>query len=214
MILVLIGPPGCGKGTQADMLVERQGFAKLSTGDLLRSHIAAKTDIGMQAEGFMAQGKLVPDAVLMNIIGREIEKLGNKVILDGFPRNVNQAIELEKLLGGFNKVAVLSIKVEEEEIVKRITGRRICAKCGASYHVLFNVPKTDGKCDKCGGDLVQRPDDNVEKVSVRLGVYKKDTQPVIEYFSKLCYTREVIGTGNKEDIFERLSKELKLAEFH
>ena len=214
MILVLIGPPGCGKGTQADLLVERQGFKKLSTGDLLRSHVKDKTSVGQRAESYMAQGKLVPDSILMEILGQEIRKIGDKVILDGFPRNLSQARELEELLGGFGRVAVLSIKVDEEEIVKRIAGRRTCGKCSASYHVLFNPPRVDGNCDKCGSELVQRPDDNAEKVKVRLDVYKKDTQPVMEYFSKRCFLEDIVGTGDKEDIYMRLAGAIITAGIH
>ena len=213
MILILIGPPGCGKGTQADLLVERRGYKKLSTGDLLRGHIRDKSSVGQKAESYMAQGKLVPDAILLEIIGKEIEKLGDKVILDGFPRNLSQTMALEKLLGGFGNVFALSIMVDEDEIVRRVAGRRTCGKCSASYHVIFDRPRIECRCDKCGGELVQRPDDNAEKVKVRLDVYRKETQPVIDYLSKNCYLKSVEGAGEKEDIYKRLVDEMVTGHF-
>ena len=182
MDIILIGPPGSGKGTQAKMIVDRYHVKHVSTGDILRENVRNGTPLGVEAKKFMDAGKLVPDSLLIDIIKDRLAKDDVKAgwMLDGYPRTIPQAEALDKILPALGQKidVVLNIDVPDEELVKRVTGRRMC-KCGATYHVSFNKPKVEGKCDACGGELYQRADDTEETVKQRLNAYHAQTQPPI-----------------------------------
>ena len=206
MILVFLGPPGAGKGTQAKLLSQRMGFLHLSTGDLLREAVKNQTPLGKKAKEYMDRGELVPDELIVQLIEETMPKDGN-VILDGFPRTVNQALALEEMLKGKGeKISkVLFFDVPDEVIIDRLSGRRVCSKCGAVYHVKYNPPKIEGVCDLCGGSLVQRDDDKEEVVKKRLEVYRKQTQPLIEFYQD----RGIIYRFDAEKGVEELFEEVK-----
>jgi adenylate kinase len=206
VILVFLGPPGAGKGTQAKLLSQRMGFLHLSTGDLLREAVKNQTPLGKKAKEYMDRGELVPDELIVQLIEETMPKDGN-VILDGFPRTVNQALALEEMLKAKDeKISkVLFFDVPDEVIIDRLSGRRVCSKCGAVYHVKYNLPKIEGVCDLCGGSLVQRDDDKEEVVKKRLEVYRKQTQPLIEFYQD----RGIIYRLDAEKGVEELFKEVK-----
>ncbi len=207
MIIVLMGAPGAGKGTQADLLIESGKYRKISTGDVLRKHIKMGTQIGKNAESIIAQGKLVPDDVLLEILRQELGSNEKEVIiLDGYPRNVAQAKTLQSLSQVHRVKGAVVLDVEREELIARISGRRVCQACGATFHVSANPPKTQGKCDKCGGMLIQRPDDVPEKVRVRLDVFDKETKPVIDFYNQMKSLTSVSADGSKEEIYKALKK--------
>jgi len=187
MIVILLGPPGSGKGTQAKELATRRGLVQLSTGDMLRSAVAAGTEIGIKAKPIMEKGRLVPDEIVIGILAERIEKpdCKNGVILDGFPRTLAQASALDAVLQRMKvKIdAVIELKVDDQELMDRISGRFTCARCGAGYHDRFKRPKVSGVCDACGStDFVRRPDDRAETVRDRLMVYYRETSPLIGYY--------------------------------
>lgn len=205
MITILTGPPGAGKGTQADLLVERKGFAKLSTGDALRSQIQDGTDIGKKAESFMSSGQLVPDKILLEVLGAELTKRkGTRILLDGYPRNVVQVATLDSLASDFPVTSVVDIQVPKELLVERLCGRRVCGSCGASYHTEFSPPRPDGSCPKCGTMVVQRPDDSEEKAGIRLDVYDNETRPILELYDQRGICRHVDGCGDLESVYQRI----------
>ena len=204
MNLIFLGPPGAGKGTQAKLLSARYEIPQISTGDILRASVREQTPMGLRAKSYMDSGSLVPDEVVVGIVEERLQKEDCKkgFILDGFPRTIAQADSLKVTLDsiGKNIQHVISIAVDNEELLTRITGRRTCEKCGKGYHVSFDPPKTQGKCDVCGGDLCQRDDDKEETMRKRLTVYDLQTEPLIEYYSKQSLLRTVPGTGSIEDI--------------
>jgi len=208
MNLILLGPPGAGKGTQAAKIIEKYKIPQISTGDILRAAVREGTELGKEAQKYMNEGKLVPDSIVIGIIKERLQKddCKNGYILDGFPRTIVQAEELDKMLKemGSKLDVVISIEVPDEEIIQRITGRRMCKECGAVYHIKYNPPKRDGICDKCNGQLYQRDDDKEETVRARLDVYKKQTEPLKEYYSKQNILKEVDGTGDINKIFEQI----------
>ncbi len=205
MILVFLGPPGAGKGTQAKLLSQRMGFLHLSTGDLLREAVKNQTPLGKRAKEYMDRGELVPDELIVQLIEETMPKDGN-VILDGFPRTVNQALALEEMLKGKGeKISkVLFFDVPDEVIIDRLSGRRVCSKCGAVYHVKYNPPKIEGVCDLCGGSLVQRDDDKEEVVRKRLEVYRKQTQPLIEFYQDRSIIYRLDAEKGVEELFEEV----------
>ena len=205
MILVFLGPPGAGKGTQAKLLSQRMGFLHLSTGDLLREAVKNQTPLGKKAKEYMDRGELVPDELIVQLIEETMPKDGN-VILDGFPRTVNQALALEEMLKGKGeKISkVLFFDVHDEVIIDRLSGRRVCSKCGAVYHVKYNPPKIEGVCDLCGGSLVQRDDDKEEVVRKRLEVYRKQTQPLIEFYQDRSIIYRLDAGKGVEELFEEV----------
>lgn len=205
MILVFLGPPGAGKGTQAKLLSQRMGFLHLSTGDLLREAVKNQTPLGKKAKEYMDRGELVPDELIVQLIEETMPKDGN-VILDGFPRTVNQALALEEMLRvkGEKISKVLFFDVSDEVIIDRLSGRRVCSKCGAVYHVKYNPPKVEGVCDLCGGTLVQRDDDKEEVVRKRLEVYRKQTHPLIEFYQERGIIYKLDAGKGVEELFEEV----------
>lgn len=197
MQLILMGPPGAGKGTQAAELVKKFGIPQISTGDMFRAAVKEGTALGQKAAECMKSGALVPDEVTIGIVKERLSKedCAKGFILDGFPRTVEQADALEKILADLGKslTAVINIHVPFEELIERATGRRICKKCGSTYHVKFNAPKVENKCDECGGELYQRADDTAETMKNRLSVYESSTRPLIEYYKKAGKYTEIDG---------------------
>lgn len=213
MRLILLGPPGAGKGTQAKMLTERHGIPQISTGDILRAAVAAGTPLGRQAKAYMERGALVPDEVVIGIIRDRLKEADCQrgYILDGFPRTVAQAEALTATLRGLKAelTAVVSLEVQEAELVRRLAGRRTCQECGEPYHVEFHPPRKTGVCDKCGGPLVQREDDREETIRRRLRVYQEQTAPLIEYYRARSVLRTVNGLGEMGEIFARICRVLE-----
>jgi|694.fasta_scaffold42452_2 adenylate kinase len=207
MIIVLMGAPGAGKGTQADLLVERSGYRKISTGDALRKHVKLGTPVGKQAGEIMARGELVPDQVLLQVLKEEIGSNPKEVIiLDGYPRNLSQAETLKTVVEGTHPVVgCMHLDVSRQDIVSRLSGRRVCSGCGASFHVTANPPKKEGVCDKCTASLYQRPDDDPKSISVRLDVYDKTTEPVLDYYRKRGLYSKINGGGVTNEIFKELT---------
>ncbi len=205
MNIILLGPPGAGKGTQAGKIIEKYKIPQISTGDILRAAVREGTELGKEAQKYMNEGKLVPDSVVIGIIRDRLKEddCKNGYLLDGFPRTIAQAEELDNILSEMNSSldCVISIEVLDEEIIQRITGRRMCKECGAVYHIKYSPPSKDGICDKCGGNLYQRDDDKEETVRERLEVYKKQTEPLKEYYNKKGILKEVEGTGSIDSIF-------------
>jgi adenylate kinase len=212
MKIILLGPPGAGKGTQAKNIGEYYSLPHISTGDILRENINNNTPLGIKARSYMSRGELVPDELLITIIKDRLSKsdCSNAFLLDGYPRTIPQADALQMILTESNKKldVVLNISVDDEELIKRLSCRRMCA-CGASYHVIFNPPLKDGICNTCKGKLYQRDDDKEDAVRNRLIVYKKQTQPLIEYYSKKGILRTIDGGNGISQIFEDIKKVLE-----
>ena len=207
MIVVLTGAPGAGKGTQADLLNQREGYKKLSTGDALRKHVKMGSEIGKIAGSVMERGELVSDELLFRILKEELSLIGKSetVLLDGYPRNVAQAEALESLSGLHPVKKVVLLDVPRAELIARLSGRRVCGSCGASFHVTEHPTKVEGICDRCGGKVGQRPDDNPSSVAVRLDVYEKATRPVLDFYKKKGVFSEVSGCGELEVVYRTLS---------
>ncbi len=212
MNIILLGPPGAGKGTQAKKISEYFSLPHISTGDILRENISNNTSLGLKAKSYMSRGELVPDELLITIIKDRLSRkdCSEGFMLDGYPRTIPQADALQMILteSGKKLDAVLNISVEDEDLIKRLSGRRMC-KCGASYHVSFNPPKKDGVCDVCKEKLYQRDDDKAEAVRNRLDVYKKQTQPLIDYYDKKGILRTIDGGKDIPKIFENIKEVLE-----
>ncbi len=208
MNIILLGPPGAGKGTQAKQLVEDYGIPQVSTGDMLRAAVKEGSPLGVEAKKHMEAGTLVPDSVVIGLVKERIQQkdAAKGFMLDGFPRNVSQAETLDKMLGELNlKIDhVVSVEVPSKELLGRLTGRRTCRNCNAMFHVMFNPPKKDGVCDKCSGELYQRADDNEATVSSRLKVYDEQTAPLIDYYSKQGKVRTIDGVGEISSIYAKI----------
>lgn len=204
MNLMLFGAPGAGKGTQAKFLIEKYGIPQISTGDILRAAIADKTDMGMEAKKFMDDGKLVPDSTIIGIIKDRLaqEDCKNGFILDGFPRTLPQAEALDQLMKdmGISLDKVISLNVPDELIVGRITGRRVCSSCGASFHVEFNPSQKENVCDYCNSELIIRKDDNADTVKSRLEAYHEQTAPLIDFYTKMGVIITLDGTKDVSDV--------------
>ncbi len=183
MILVLIGPPGAGKGTQCKRLVDRYGLKHLSSGDIFRSEIAAQTEVGITAKRFIDDGKLVPDPVVIEMMTKAVIEAGD-CILDGFPRTVNQAKSLDEALneGGCSIKAVVVLEIDDAIVAGRLSERRVCLECGATFHLQYSKPAADGVCDACGSKLIHRDDDKAEVINNRLTTYHQQTSPIVEYY--------------------------------
>ncbi len=208
MKLILLGPPGSGKGTQAGMLRDKFKIPQISTGDLLRSAGSAKSELGIKAQEFMDKGHLVPDELVLGMIRERLQKEDCKdgYVLDGFPRTVLQAEKLEELLASVGEKLdkVVDLEVNREEIVVRLTGRRTCRGCNAMFHETLKPAKQPGVCDHCGGELYQRADDNEETVISRLKEYENKTAPLKEFYRKQGNLKSAKGSGSMDDIFERI----------
>lgn len=204
MNIVLLGPPGSGKGTQAQLLVEAFNIPQISTGDILRAAVAAQTELGKQAKSYMNKGELVPDALVVRIVEERLKEpdCARGFILDGFPRTVAQAEALDKLPCTIH--AALNVVVDNAELIKRLTGRRTCRTCGAMYHIYFGPPRQDGVCDKCNGELYQRDDDREETIQNRLTVYAEQTNPLIQWYQKKNILHTINGIGSVQEIFDRI----------
>jgi adenylate kinase len=208
MNLILLGPPGAGKGTQAKMVAHKYGLPHISTGDMFRETAASASELGNKLQSFMSQGKLVPDDVVIEVVKTRLAKpdCANGFLLDGFPRTVKQAEELDKLLAEENRKIsiVLNIDLSDGEIVKRLSSRRVCIGCGASYNLVTQSPKVADVCDQCLGKVVQRSDDNAETVANRLRVYHEQTSPLIDYYTRADVLKKVDGSRSVEEVFKNL----------
>jgi adenylate kinase len=214
--LVLMGLPGAGKGTQAERIVENYGIPHISTGDMFRAAMKEGTELGLQAKSFMDKGELVPDEVTIGIVRERLSKedCQKGFLLDGFPRTVPQAEALENLLVDLNKKIdyVININVDKELLMERLTGRRICKECGSTYHLVFNPPAKEGVCDRCGGELYQRADDNAETVQNRLDVNIKQQEPLLTFYELKGYLRTIDGQQDINKVFTDI--EHLLGELH
>ena len=213
MYLILLGPPGAGKGTQAKMLAERYRVPQISTGDILRVAVAAGTPLGKEAKTYMDRGALVPDEVVIGIVRDRLTEpdCQGGYLLDGFPRTVAQVEALTRMLRelGVPLPTVVSLDVGEEEVVRRLAGRRTCQACGEPFHVEFHPARLEGVCDKCGGDLIQREDDKEETIRRRLQVYREQTEPLIGYYQTQGLLETVNGLGETGEVFARISSKLE-----
>ncbi|MCQ2358850.1 MAG: adenylate kinase [Phascolarctobacterium sp.] len=205
MYILLMGPPGAGKGTQAERLIDKYNIPHISTGDMFRAAVSQGTELGKEAKRYMDAGGLVPDVVTIGIVREGLSKpeCANGFMLDGFPRTEEQAVALDGILKelGIKLTGVININVPDSELVGRVTGRRICKQCGATFHVSFNPTKVEGVCDKCSGALYQRNDDKEETVKNRLQAYHAQTEPLIEYYSKQGVYTEIDGLQAIDKVF-------------
>lgn len=208
MKIVLLGPPGAGKGTQAKSISNRYSIPHISTGDIFRSNISENTPLGVEAKKYMDNGQLVPDEVTINMVKDRLQQddCKNGYLLDGFPRTVHQAEALQEFLQERKEKidTALLIEVPMNFILERMTGRRVCPSCGASYHMKFNPTKVQGKCDICGSDVIQRKDDSEETVNERLDVYQRQTQPLIDFYKERNQLSVVDGTKAINEVFESI----------
>ena len=205
MRIIMLGAPGAGKGTQAKKIAEKYNIPHISTGDIFRANIKNGTDLGVKAKSYMDQGLLVPDELVVDLVADRIQQDDAKAgyVLDGFPRTIPQAESLDAALAKMGQKIDYAIDVEvpDENIINRMSGRRACVKCGATYHLQYAKPKAEGVCDVCGEQLILRDDDKPETVQKRLGVYHQQTQPLIDYYENQNALKEVDGTKDMEDVF-------------
>jgi adenylate kinase len=210
MRVVFLGPPGAGKGTQARRAAARWGALQIATGDLLREAVAAGTKLGHEAKRYMDAGELVPDGVIIGLAGETLDRpeAHKGFVLDGFPRTLAQAEALDKLLQerGIALDRVILFVIDDAELVRRLTGRRVCRQCGRNYHLAFSPPARPGVCDACGGELYQRTDDEEPTVRRRLSVYQRDTRPLVEYYRRKGLLREIPGDGSVDAVAEAVQK--------
>ncbi len=209
MKIIMLGAPGAGKGTQAKMIAEKYGIPHISTGDIFRANIKEGTDLGKEAKSYMDAGKLVPDELTVKILLDRVAKddCSKGYVLDGFPRTIPQAEVLEDSLNKLNDKVdyAINVDVPDENIVRRMGGRRACLSCGATYHIEHIPPKQEGICDKCGAELVLRDDDKPETVKNRLKVYHEQTQPLIDFYGKKGILKNVDGTVDMQDVFKAIT---------
>ena len=210
MNIILMGPPGAGKGTQSERILDYCSIPHISTGDMFREAIKNQTELGKLAQSYINQGLLVPDEVTIGLVKERLSRDDCKdgYLLDGFPRTIPQAEALQVMAKEISRPVelVINITADKEELVKRISGRRVCPKCGNSYHVSFKLPKVDGICDACGSELVQRKDDTIESLNVRLDAYENQTKPLIDFYSNLGLCKEVNGLQDINDVFKDIQK--------
>lgn len=210
MRLLIMGPPGAGKGTHAKLLCKEYNIVHISTGDMFRNAIKLGTAEGMIAKQFIDKGNLVPDDIVIGIVREKIQEneCNNGFLLDGFPRNIEQAKSLDIILDecGVKIDAVLNLQVSDDILIKRISGRRVCSKCGETYHVVNHPPKVEGICDVCGGNLVQRKDDTEETIKTRLKIYNKQTKPLLKYYEKQNLLKNLNGVEDINLLFNNIKK--------
>ena len=208
MYILLMGPPGAGKGTQAERLIAEYGIPQISTGDMFRAAVKSGTALGKEAKSYMDKGALVPDSVTVGIVKERLAEDDCKKgwILDGFPRTTAQAAALDAILHdmGISLTAVLNIQAEKEGLVRRVCGRFVCRKCGASFHKEFRPPKQEGICDTCGGELYQRDDDKEETVKQRLSVYESSTAPLIDYYKASGVLYDIDGDKSMDEVYAQI----------
>ena len=208
MKIVMLGAPGAGKGTQARLISEKYAIPQISTGDIFRANIRENTELGQRAKSYMDQGLLVPDQVTCDLVVDRIirDDCKNGYILDGFPRTIPQAQALTRALEeqGTRIDYAIDVEVPDESIVRRMSGRRACPKCGATFHIQFKVPSVDGVCDECGNELILREDDHPETVQKRLDVYHSQTQPLIKYYREQGVLHTVDGTRQMQEVFQEI----------
>ena len=213
MRLILLGAPGAGKGTQAIEIKEELNIPHISTGDIFRANIKDGTELGKKAKGYMDEGKLVPDELTIELVKDRLRKddAKNGFLLDGFPRTIPQAEALDGFLKeeGIKLDRVVNIDVDKSVLLDRITGRRVCKDCKASFHIAFNHPKKENVCDHCGGELIQRADDNEETVKNRIGVYEKETSPLIDYYNKQGLVLNIDGNKSPKEVTKEIFEGLK-----
>lgn len=213
MNVILLGPPGAGKGTQSQLICQKYKIRQISTGDMLRDARKKKTELGQQADAYVLAGKLVPDSIVMELVNQRLshQDCENGFVFDGFPRTVFQADALGDLLAKRDQKidAVINIDLPDNLIVKRLSGRRVCSQCGASYHIDFASSKLEGVCDKCGGETIQRKDDTASTIQERLNVYHQITQPLVEYYLKRDLLKPIDGSGSVEEVTNRVQESLK-----
>jgi adenylate kinase len=213
MNLILMGPPGAGKGTQAERLVKDFSLTHISTGDIFRSAVKEGTVMGKKAKEYMDKGALVPDEIVVGIVKERLAApdCADGILLDGFPRTQEQAEALDSVMEDLKmKIdAAISVDVNDEELIARLTGRRVCRNCGSSYHVKFNPPKVRNICDHCSGELYQRSDDTIETVNERLSIYKKQTMPMVEYYERQGIFISVDGARSIDDVFSDIAAKVK-----
>jgi adenylate kinase len=210
--VVMIGPPGAGKGTQARLLGERFGVPQISTGEMLREAQRANTPLGREAQRYMDEGKLVPDEVVIGLVEQRLgaDDARRGFILDGFPRTVAQAQVLADLLlrRGTPLDAALAIDVPRADLIERLAGRQVCRRCGTMFHRTFDPPRTASVCDRCGGELYQRNDDREDRIALRLDQLEKEVAPVADYYRRAALLRNIDGTGSRDDVSRRIRKSL------
>lgn len=214
--VILLGPPGAGKGTQAARIVEEYGIPHISTGDILRAAVKNQTPMGLEAKKHMDAGELVPDSVVIGIVRDRLQEpdTAKGFLMDGFPRTIPQAEALDATLDDLERAVskTLVLLVEEEELVRRLTGRRICRVCQAPFHVMFNPPRRENVCDKCGGELYQRDDDSKATVRNRLEVYRNQTEPLIDYYDRAGIVARIDGAQEPQKVYEDIRMALGPAE--
>lgn len=212
MQLVLLGPPGVGKGTQAEKLAKQFEIAHISTGDMFREHVSKQTELGTTAQKYMKAGELVPDEIVIGMVEERLQADDTEpgFLLDGFPRTISQAQALGALLERLGRPldAVVDLRADQEDLVRRLSSRRVCKSCGATYNVMFKPPSQEGRCDACGGEVIQREDDRPEAIRVRLEEYDAKTSPLTEYYRKEGLLKEVDATGSIDEVFEGVQSSL------
>jgi len=208
MYLILLGAPGVGKGTQAKMIMKEFGIPQISTGDILRTEVRNQTDLGVKAKAIMEKGELVSDDIILRMMEKRLAQSDCQkgYILDGFPRTIPQAEGLDRLLEKLHHTGlkVIEISVPDEEIIRRLTGRRICSQCGKDYNIHLNPPPPDGKCEVCGGEIIQRDDDTEETIRKRLEVYRKQTEPLLGYYQKKGILYRINGQKSADEVFKKI----------
>ena len=213
MNLLIIGAPGAGKGTMSDLLINTYHLVHVSTGDMLRAAVKAGTPVGLKAQEYMNKGALVPDEVIHDIIVERLSQddIKSGFLFDGYPRTIAQAQDLDLILKeiGLKIDAVINLNIEDDELIKRITGRRLCPTCGEIFNIYYKAPAKEGICDKCGTELITRKDDNLESLTVRLQEYHKNTQPVIEYYEKAGLVANVDAKQSVDEVFGDIRKLLE-----
>lgn len=213
MNLLIIGAPGAGKGTMSDLLIDTYHLVHVSTGDMLRAAVKAGTPVGLKAQEYMNKGALVPDEVIHDIIVERLSQddVNDGFLFDGYPRTLNQAKDLDVILKEIGKKIdrVINLNIEDEELIKRITGRRLCPTCGEIFNIYYKAPAKEGICDKCGAELIQRKDDNLESLSVRLEEYHKNTQPVIEYYEAAHIVSHIDAKQGVNEVFNDIKAALE-----